>query len=95
MINPDNVYFVTGMAEGKNGTLGMATYVGVYGYDGQEFTIINDETLELKEETGEVHIRCILEDSKGKLWIGNNGIGILLKEKDVITNFSEQKNLSR
>ena len=93
IINPDNVYFVTGIAKGKNGMLWMATYAGVYGYDGQEFTIINDETLGLKEETGELHVRCILEDSKGRLWIGNNGIGVLLKEKDVITNFSEQKNL--
>lgn len=93
VINPYNVYFVTGISKGKNNMVWVATYAGVFGYNGKEYVIINDETLELKRETGELHIRCILEDSKGRLWIGNNGIGVLLKEKETIVNFSESKNL--
>jgi len=93
VINPDNVYFVTGFAEGQNDMLWIGTYAGIFGYNGNQFTIINDETLGLKKETGELHIRSILEDSKGRLWIGNNGIGVLLKENDTIVNFSEKNNL--
>lgn len=93
IINPDNIYSVTDISKGKNDMLWIATFAGVFGYNGENFTIINDETLKLKKETGYLHIRSIFEDSKGRLWIGNNGIGVLLKDGDSIINFSEQNNL--
>ena len=92
-INPNNLYAVTGISKGKNGMLWMATYAGVFGYNRQDFTIINDETLGLDIQKEPLHVRSIFEDSKGRLWIGNNGIGVLLKEDDVIINFSEKHNL--
>ena len=93
VINPNNVYFPTSIARGSNNMLWIGTYAGVFGYDGRDFTIINDETLGLDIETEPLHIRSILEDSKGRLWIGNNGIGVLMKEGDTIINFSEKNNL--
>jgi ligand-binding sensor domain-containing protein len=71
----------------------IGTYAGVFGYNGIDFTIINDETLGLDIETEPLHIRSILEDSKGRLWIENNGIGVLLKDGATIINFSEKNNL--
>ncbi|MBN9484533.1 MAG: diguanylate cyclase [Bacteroidetes bacterium 43-93] len=91
--NPDNVYNVTGIAEGKNNMLWIGTYAGVIGYNGSEFSTVNDKTLGLTKETGLLHIRSVFEDSKGKLWIGNNGIGVLLKKGDSVINFSEKMNL--
>ena len=93
VINPYNVYFVTCLSNGKNNMLWIGTYAGVFGYNGSDFTIINDETLGLDIETEPLHIRSILEDSKARLWIGNNGIGVLLKDGDTIINFSEKNNL--
>lgn len=93
IINPDNTYLVTGISNGKNEMLWIGTFAGVFGYNGKEFTILNDETLGLTKETGLLHIRSVFEDSKGRLWIGNNGIGVLLKDGDTIINFSEQNNL--
>lgn len=93
IINPDNTYHTTSLAKGKNNMLWIATYSGVFGYNGNQFTIINDETLGLEKETGELHIRSIFEDSKGRLWIGNNGIGVLLKDNGTIINFSEKNSL--
>jgi ligand-binding sensor domain-containing protein len=93
VINPYNVYSVTSLSKGKNNILWIGTYAGVFGYNGSDFTIINDETLGLDITTEPLHIRSLLEDSKGRLWIGNNGIGVLLKEGGTIINFSEKNNL--
>ena len=93
VINPSNYYAVTSISKGKNDMLWMATYAGVFGYNGQDFTIINDETLGLDLQKEPLHVRSIFEDSKGRLWIGNNGIGVLLKEDEVIINFSEKHKL--
>lgn len=86
-----NVYSVTGFSKGKNNMLWISTYAGVFGYNGNQLTSINDETLGLTEESYKLHVRSILEDSKGRLWIGNNGIGVILKEGNAVTHFSREQ----
>lgn len=92
-INPNNLYGVTDFSKGKSNMIWFGTYAGVFGYNGKEFRIINDETLGLDIEVEPLHIRSILEDSKGRLWIGNNGIGVLLKEGNSTINFSDKNKL--
>lgn len=86
-----NVYSVTGFSKGNNNMLWVGTYAGVFGYNGKQFTIINDETSGLTESSGKLHVRSILEDSQGRLWIGNNGIGVVLKQGDSLIHFSEEQ----
>ena len=94
VINPnDNFFAVTCISKGRNNMIWFGTYAGVFGYNGIDFTIINDETLGFDRNIEPLHIRSILEDSKGRLWIGNNGIGVLLKDGDSIINFSNKHNL--
>ena len=94
ILNPyDNLFAVTDISKGKNNMIWFGTYAGVFGYNGSDFTIINDETLGFDRKIEPLHIRSILEDSKGRLWIGNNGIGILLKDGESIINFSNKNNL--
>ncbi len=93
IVNPNNVYHVTGIAKGKSNMLWIGTYAGVIGYNGSEFSTINDETLGLTKDSGLLHVRSVFEDSKGRLWIGNNGIGVLLKEGGRVINFSQKMNL--
>lgn len=89
----DNLFALTGISKGKNNIIWFGTYAGVFGFNGRDFTFINDETLGLDRNIEPLHIRSILEDSKGRLWIGNNGIGVLLKESDSIINFSDKHQL--
>ena len=89
----DNTYSIsTPFIKGKNGMLWLGTYCSVIGYNGSEFKIIDNEYLGLKVGTG-LHIRSIMEDSKGNLWIGNNGIGVLKYDGKKIVNFTEQQKL--
>jgi ligand-binding sensor domain-containing protein len=94
VLNPyDNLFAVTSISKGKNNMIWFATYAGVFGYNGNGFTVINDATLGYDRNIAPMHVRSILEDSKGRLWIGNNGIGVLLMEGKSIINFSEKNNL--
>lgn len=72
---------VTGICKGKNNRLWIANYGGVIGYNGSSFTYIN-------ERQYKYHVRSLFEDSKGNLWIGNNGIGVLLYDGKTTTNFT-------
>ncbi len=83
----------TPFVKGKDGMFWFGTYGAVFGYDGERFTMINNESLRLNEETGFLHIRSIFEDGKGNLWIGNNGIGVLKFDGDTTINFSEAQGL--
>jgi ligand-binding sensor domain-containing protein len=91
-LNSGNLYAVTSLSKGKNDMLWIGTYAGVFGYNGNQLTVINDELLGFTEkEDYTLHVRSIFEDSKGRLWIGNNGIGVLLKKDDAFINFSKEQ----
>ncbi|MFK8007166.1 MAG: two-component regulator propeller domain-containing protein [Saprospiraceae bacterium] len=95
----------TPFVKGKNGMVWFGTYAAVFGYDGKSlptallpigneqdnFTIINNQSLGF--DPGFLHIRSIYEDSKGNLWIGNNGIGVLRYDGNTTIHFSEKMGL--
>jgi ligand-binding sensor domain-containing protein len=90
--NPDNTYGVTGISKDKDGKVWIATYAALFNYDGKMVNIVDNEKLNPKDNEL-LHIRSVLADSKGRIWIGNNGIGVLLMEGNSIINFSEKNNL--
>ncbi len=94
-----NSFGVTDISIDKNGNVWIATYAALFSYDGKRTTIFDHDKLELKDNEI-LHIRSVLADSKGRIWIGNNGIGVLLIENNKTIHFSEingliQKNSSR
>lgn len=95
-LGQENHYSIsTPFVRGENGMLWFGTYGAVIGYNGSDFKIINDSILGLNDETGHLHIRSIMEDSKGNLWIGNNGIGVLKYDGKKVVNFTEQQKLKK
>lgn len=88
-----NPFHATGFSRGKNGNLWVAYYAGFIGYDGQSFTHTNNQTMGVMFPSQNLHIRSILEDSQGRLWIGNNGIGALLITGNNTINFSRKMGL--
>lgn len=93
-VDADEPYLVTSIARGKKGTVWFGSYPGVFKYDGHSFTLINAKTASIDVESEKLHVRSLLEDSQGRLWIGNNGLGVLLYDGRSVTNFTEQRGLS-
>jgi len=88
-------YSVTGIHRVDGSRVWIATYNAVIGFDGDEFVIIDDASLGHTQETGYLHVRSVFEDSKGRLWIGNNGIGVLMREADATVNFTRAQGVGR
>lgn len=84
---------ITGFTKSSRGGVWISHYYGVVHHDGKKKNQINDSTMHFDGHKDYMHVRSILEDSKGRLWIGNNGIGVQLMEKDSICNFSKKFDL--
>ncbi len=102
-VGKENAYSIsTPFVKGKNGTVWFGTYSAVVGYDGQQFKIFDNNALGLNGTTESLHIRSLMEDSKGNLWIGNNsgnntvgGIGVIKYDGKAFTHFTKQHQLRR
>ena len=55
---------------------------GSIGFDGASFTTIDGARMGLREGEGMPHVRCVFEDSRGRVWIGNNGGGVVVVDGD-------------
>lgn len=88
--NLNNTYGVTGISKDKDSKVWIATYAALFSYDGKMINIFDNEKLNLKDNEL-LHIRSVLADSKGRIWIGNNGIGVILKKGASITHFSKEQ----
>lgn len=88
--NPNKSYGVTSISKDKDGKVWIATYSALFNYDGKTTNIYDHKNLKLKDNEV-LHIRSVLADSKGRIWIGNNGIGIILKNGDSTIHFSKEQ----
>jgi len=75
-------YSVTAFAKGKGGRIWIATYDAVFGFDGTSFTVIDGSRMGLRPGEGVPHVRGVFEDSRGRVWIGNNGVGVVVVDGD-------------
>ena len=89
-IDPYNSFGVTGISTDKEERVWIATYSALFSYDGEVVDVFGHEKLNL-EDYEQIHIRSVLADSKGRIWIGNNGIGVILKSGDSTLHFSKEQ----
>ena len=100
-LGEENAYSIsTPFVKSKNGAVWFGTYSALIGYNGKQFKIFNNDSLGFNGTTEFLHIRCIMEDSKGNLWIGNNcsgitsgGSGVLKYDGKEFINFAKQHQL--
>ena len=71
-----------------DGTVWFGAYGAVVGFKDGTFRVITDSTLGFNDATGRLHVRSLYADSKGNLWIGNNGIGVIRYDGTQFENFS-------
>lgn len=90
--NRNNSYGVTGISKGQDGKVWIATYAVLFNFDGKAINIFDKIKLALKEHEV-LHIRSVFADSQERIWIGNNGIGVLLFQGDSVINFSDKNGL--
>jgi ligand-binding sensor domain-containing protein len=98
-----NVYSIsTPFVKSKNKMVWFGTYGALIGYDGKQFKIFNNYSLGFNSTTEYLHIRCLMEDSKGNLWIGNNcssntigGTGVLKYDGKEFIRFTKQQKLRK
>jgi ligand-binding sensor domain-containing protein len=87
----------TGFVRSKNGTIWFGAYGVLIGHDGRQWITITNASAGLNGTTENLHIRALMEDSKGNLWIGNNcgggnsGIGVIRYDGKSFLHFSKQQ----
>lgn len=80
---------------GNDGTIWFGTMEAVIGFKDGAFTILGREEMGRKDDPNQVGIRGLYEDSKGRLWIADNGSGLFVFEGDTIVNFTKLHHLGQ
>jgi ligand-binding sensor domain-containing protein len=91
----------TDFVRSKNGVIWFGAYSELIGHNGKQLITYNNESLGLNGTTENLHIRSLMQDSKGNLWIGNNcgggnsGIGVIKYDGKNFIHFTKQHKLRK
>ena len=69
----------------KDGKLWIATYAGLYKYDGVKFTLFQDVP-------SVKNVNCLYVDEEGRLWVGTNDDGITIFINEHVMNVIDTQN---
>ena len=65
----------------------------IYGFKNNRFTSIGREEMGRQNDERQIGIRGIFVDSKGTLWIADNGAGVFTYDGEEIENFTKKHHL--
>ena len=77
----------------KDSTVWFATMNEIYGFKNNRFTSIGREEMGRQNDERQIGIRGIFVDSKGTLWIADNGAGVFTYDGEEIENFTKKHHL--
>lgn len=75
---------------GKDSTVWFGTMNEVYGFKNNKFLSIGREEMGRQDDERQVGIRGIFVDSKGVLWMADNGAGVFTYNDGAIENFTKK-----
>jgi len=94
--NNDQLYLVSsGPKIGKDGTLWFGSMEALIGYKNDEFTFIGRSEMGRNNDPRNIGIRDIYEDSKGRIWLADNGSGLFVYDGITTVNFTKTHNLDQ
>ena len=97
LVRDDNnkyLYFPTTKAYiGKDSTVWVGTMEKAFGLKNNAFLSIGREEMGRKNDQRQMGIRGIFVDSKGKLWIADNGAGVFVYDGKETENFTRKHHL--
>ncbi len=84
---------ITGILQDPKGFIWIATYNGLYRYDGYECTIYKPDPTKSDTISG-IGVTCLCLDSEGTLWVGtyDNGLNRFDREAETFTHYRSNKN---
>lgn len=80
---------------GKDSTVWFGTMNEVYGFKNNKFLSIGRDEMGRQDDERHVGIRGIFVDSKGVLWMADNGAGVFTYNDGVIENFTKKHLLDK
>ncbi len=80
---------------GKDSTVWIGTMESVYGYKNNAFISIGREEMGRLNDERQMGIRGIFIDSRGVLWIADNGAGIFTFDGEQTVNFTKKHHLDK
>lgn len=78
---------------GKDSTIWVGTMEKVFGLKNNSFVSIGREEMGRQNDERQMGIRGIFVDSKGKLWIADNGAGVFVYDGNETENFTKKHKL--
>ena len=78
---------------GKDGKLWFGAFEAAFGYDGESFDIIGRDRMGRTDESRDVGIRGYHMDSRGILWMADNGVGLFAYDGKEVIPFTALHNL--
>lgn len=83
----------SGAMHGKDGMLWFGTFEAAFGFNGESFDIVGRERMGRADEPRDIGIRGYHLDSKGNLWMADNGNGVYVYDGDTVVHFTAMHKL--